>query len=211
MASGSWVNRHVLADQPEAMRKAHADFGHAPALIVNVALTNWRFLNRLGIAAARWFGDGFGFSANIRRPVVAGRYHPPVHPDQPSVLTFYLGLYTRGLPAYEQGVLGRTRLYTTPYAELERAVRSHLARLFSSAGFDPRKDVAGIITNRWGHARMVQPPGWYYGRDGRPPARLVMEQGYGRVAIAHSELNGHMNVTGAIAQGKRAGEAAAGS
>ena len=71
---------------------------------------------------------------------------------------------------------------------------------------DPRRDIAGIITNRWGHARMVQPPGWYYGANGRPPAREVVQAGYGRVTIAHSELNGHMNVTGAIAQGKRAGE-----
>ena len=36
-----------------------------------------------------------------------------------------------------------------------------------------------------------------------------VQAGYGRVTIAHSELNGHMNVTGAIAQGKRAGEGVA--
>ena len=153
--------------------------------------------------------DGFGFSANIRRPVIAGAYAPPVHPDQPTVLTFYLGLYTRGLPAYEQGVQGRTKLYETPWSTLERQVRSHLATLFSAHGFDPRRDIAGIITNRWGHARMVQPPGWYYGTNGRMPAREVVQAGYGRVTIAHSELNGHMNVTGAIAQGKRAGEGVA--
>jgi spermidine dehydrogenase len=209
MASGSWVNRHVLMDQPATLQAAYLEFGYTPAMIVNVALTNWRFLKSLDIAAARWFGDGFGFSCNIRRPVVAGAYTPPVHPDQPTVLTFYLGLYTRGLPAYEQGVQGRTRLYGTPWATLERQVRSHLATLFGSHGFDPRKDIAGIITNRWGHARMVQPPGWYYGTNGRTPAREVVQAGYGRVTIAHSELNGHMNVTGAIAQGKRAGEATA--
>jgi hypothetical protein len=33
-----------------------------------------------------------------------------------------------------------------------------------------------------------------------------VERGYGQIAIAHSELNGHQNATGALAQGKRAAE-----
>lgn len=211
MASGSWINKHILAGQPDELRNAYTQFGYTPAMIVNVALTNWRFLATLGAPAARWFGDGFGFSANIRRPMLAPGHEPPLHPDQPTVLTFYLGLYTRGLPAYEQGALGRKKLFETTYAQYERTIRAHMTRLFAGAGFDARRDIAGIILNRWGHARMVQPPGWYYGRDGATPARDVVAKGYGAVTIAHSELNGHMNVTGAIAQGKRAGEGAAAS
>lgn len=209
MASGSWINKHILADQPEELRQAWTGFGYTPAMIVNVALTNWRFMAKLGIAAARWFGDGFGFSCNIRRPMVAGTYAPPVHPDHPTVLTFYLGLYTRGRPAYEQGALGRQTLFETPYRMYERTIRAHLTRLFSGAGFDPRRDVAGIILNRWGHARMVQPPGWYYGTGGATPVRDIAARGYGNIAIAHSELNGHMNVNGAITQGMRSGAWAA--
>lgn len=209
MASGSWINKHVLADQPGELRAKYLEFGYTPALVVNVALTNWRFLATLGAPACRWFGDGFGFSCNIRRPMLASGHEPPLHPDRPTVLTFYMGLYTRGLSAYEQGAAGRRRLLETPYAQYERTIRSHMARLFAASGFDPRTDIAGIILNRWGHARLVQPPGWYYGREGNAPAREVVQRGYGRVAIAHSELNGHMNVTGAIAQGKRSGEAAA--
>ena len=34
----------VLADMPAEMRDAYATFQHAPALVVNVALDNWRFL-----------------------------------------------------------------------------------------------------------------------------------------------------------------------
>ncbi len=211
MASGSWVNKHILADQPDELRAAYVQFGYTPAMIVNVALNNWRFLAKLGAPAARWFGDGFGFSANIRRPLLVPGHEPPLHPDQPTVLTFYLGLYTRGLSAYEQGALGRKKLFETTYVQYERTVRAHMTRLFADAGFDARRDIAGIILNRWGHARMVQPPGWYYGTNGATPAREIVAKGYGSVTIAHSELNGHMNVNAAIAQGKRAGEGAAAS
>jgi spermidine dehydrogenase len=175
-------------------------------MVVNVALTNWRFLYKLGASAARWFGDGFGFSCNIRRPMVAGAYHPPLHPDRPTILTFYLGLYTRGKSAAEQGSLGRQQLLATTYADYERQLRRHLTRLFADYGFDPRKDIAGIILNRWGHARVLQPPGFYYGSGGKPAAREIVQRGFGRIAIGHSELNGHQNVTGALAQGKRAVE-----
>jgi len=51
----------------------------------------------------------------------------------------------------------------------------------------------------------------YPGRPaGGPPRRLrefaYPTAGYGKIAIAHAELNGHQNATGALAQGKRAAE-----
>jgi spermidine dehydrogenase len=207
MASGGWVNKRVLADLPPEISQAYSTFQYSPALIVNVALNNWRFMHSLGIAAARWFDDsGFGFVANIRRQMVVGGYQAPVDPDAPAVLTFYVGLYTPGRTAYEQGVLNRATLFATSYAEYERILMAQLRRQFASSGFDAKRDVAGIILNRWGHARLVQPPGWFYGSDGKPPARQVVAAGYGRIALGHSELNGHQSATGAMSQGKRLGE-----
>jgi spermidine dehydrogenase len=207
MASGGWVNKRVLADLPSEISQAYSTFQYSPALIVNVALNNWRFMHSLGIAAARWFDDsGFGFVANIRRQMVVGGYQAPVDPDAPAVLTFYVGLYTPGRTAYEQGVLNRATLFATSYAEYERILMAQLRRQFASSGFDAKRDVAGIILNRWGHARLVQPPGWFYGSDGKPPARQVVAAGYGRIALGHSELNGHQSATGAMSQGKRLGE-----
>jgi spermidine dehydrogenase len=208
MASGGWVNKHVLGDLPADMSDAYGQFYYAPAMVVNVALTNWRFLYKLGAPACRWFSEGFGFSCNIRRPMVAGGYQPPFHPDMPTVLTFYLGLYTPGLKAYDQGVMGRARMLEASYADVERRIRRQMVTLFHDSGFDPRSDIAGIILNRWGHARLLQPPGFHFGRDGRPAPREVVEKGFGSILIAHSELNGHQNFTGAMAQGKRAAEQA---
>ena len=91
------MNKRVIADLPTDIRDAYATFQYAPALIVNVALTNWRFMHRLGITAARWFDDhGLGFVANIRRQMIVGKYEAPVDPDKPNVLTYYVGLYTPG-------------------------------------------------------------------------------------------------------------------
>ncbi len=208
IASGGWISKYVLRDCPNDIRKAYDQFIYAPALIVNVALTNWRFLYKLGVPACRWFNDGFGFSCNIRKSMIAGTYAPPLHPDKPTVLTFYLGLYSPGHTAAEQGVLGRTKLLSTSYAEYERRVKEQMSLMFSDLGFSPEKDIAGIILNRWGHARMVQPPGFFYGSDGQLSPREVVQKGYGRIAIGHSELNGHQSAAGALMQGKRAVEQA---
>lgn len=211
MASGGGMSRSVLADMPAEMRAAYATFLHAPALVVNVALTNWRFLRTLGIACARWFDDEFGFSCNIRRPMVIGAKPAPMTPDDPTVLTFYMGLYAAGRSTAEQVAAGRKRLLETSYADFERLIRRRMTAMFGDAGFDARRDIAGIVLNRWGHARLVQPPGFYYGRDGRPSAREVVAKGYGRIAIGHSELGGHQSATGAMAQGQRGARQALGS
>src|SRR6185295_11986134 len=209
IAAGGSMARAVLADVPADLRAAYASFQHAPALVVNVALNNWRFLAKLGAPSARWFGDDFGFSCNIRRPMAIGTAAPaPMRPSDPAVLTFYMGLYALGKPLKDQLADGRKRLLETSYADYERLIRRHMTRLFTSGGFDARRDIAGIILNRWGHARVVQPPGFYYGTNGQPAARDVVAQGYGRIAIGHSELNGHQSATGAMGQGQRAARAA---
>jgi spermidine dehydrogenase len=204
MSSGGMMTRKVLADLPPEMAAAYSEFLHAPALVVNVALTNWRFLATLGISSARWFDNDFGFSCNIRRPMaIGGAPAAPMNPDRPTVLTFYMGLPFAGKPLAEQASSGRQLLLSRSYADYERVIRRHMQRLFGSAGLDLRKDIAGIVLNRWGHARVLQPPGFYYGRDGKPPAREVVAKGYGRIAIGHSELNGHQSATGAMDQGRR--------
>ncbi len=53
---------------------------------------------------------------------------------------------------------------------------------------------------------MIQKPGFYYGVDGRPSPREIVEGGYGRIAMAHSELNGSQNATGAVQRGTAAAE-----
>jgi len=211
MASGGWVNRRILTDMPEDLRAAYAQFAYAPALIVNVALKQWRFLYDLGVTACRWFddGEGFGWCCNIRQTMLCEGHAPPLRPDRPAVLSFYMGLPVPGLAAATQGVVSRTRLLATSYEELELRVRKQMVRLFAAHGFDPVRDIAGIILNRWGHARLIEPPGFHYGREGQPSPLERVREGYGRIAIGHSELNGAQHWTSALEYGKKAGERAA--
>ena len=119
MANGSWVTRRIVKKLPEEHKEAYKQFHRSPMLVVNVAVTNWRFLYKLGLTACRWF-DGFGFSCNIRQPMIVGDYQPPLDPDKPALITFYVPFYYPGLPVHEQGVKGRTELLSTSYANYEQ-------------------------------------------------------------------------------------------
>lgn len=205
-ASAGWANRRILTDLPNDLRAAYDQFTYAPALSVNVALRHWQFLYKLHAPAVRYFDGDFGWSCNIRQPMIAGNFNPPLHPDRPIVLTFYTGIYEAGRPAKEQGDEGRKKLLATSYFDYESAIRKQLTTMFAASEFDASADIAGIVLNRWGHARIIQPPGFYYGLNGKPSPRQIVERGFGKIAIAHSELNGHQSATGALAQGKRAAE-----
>ena len=213
MASGGWVNKHLLVDMPEDLRTAYGQFGYAPALIVNVALRQWRFLYDLDITACRWFDDtdGIGYCCNLRQNMVTARHAPPLHPDKPAVLSFYLGLPVPGLPAATQGMAARARLMNTTYADFELLIRRQMLRLFGASGFKPKRDIAAIVLNRWGHARLIEPPGFHYGVDGKPSPLERVRQGYGRISIGHSELNGAQHWGSALEYGRKAGERAAAS
>jgi spermidine dehydrogenase len=213
MASGGWVNKHLLTDMPEDLRTAYGQFSYAPALIINVALRQWRFLYDLDITACRWFDDtdGFGYCCNLRQNMVTARHAPPLHPDKPAVLSFYLGLPVPGLPAATQGMAARARLMNTAYADFELLIRRQMLRLFAASGFKPKRDIAAIVLNRWGHARLIEPPGFHYGVDGKISALERVRQGYGHVSIGHSELNGAQHWGSALEYGRKAGERAAAS
>ena len=199
----------VMADLPATYREAYRELVRAPMLVVNVALKNWRSLYDAGITAAS-YRDQFGFSCNLRQSMIAGDYHPPLHPDKPTVLTFYVSFSKPGMPLREQTVTARNELLATSYREYERRIREQLVRLFGGLGFDPRRDIAGIVLNRWGHAYVCPSPGFYFGRDGKPAAPDVIRQPVGRVGFANSELHGHQNWVDAVAEGRRAAEQAGG-
>ncbi len=205
LATGNWVNRHIVSDAPDELRAAMGRFRHAPFLVANLALNNWRFLYRAGITAAIWApeADGFGFTCNLRQPMCLGDYQPPLDPDRPAVLSFYTPFHAPGLPLDTQLGRGRAELLSTSYADYEARILRQLQRLFSGSGFDPARDVAGLILNRWGHAYSVPWPG-FYGGFGDTPPRDLLRRGFGRIAFAHSELAGLQHYGPAADEGRRA-------
>jgi spermidine dehydrogenase len=193
---------------PEDIHESYNQFHHAPVLVVNVALNNWRFLKNLGFSAARWY-EGFGFFGSIRAPMKVGDQVAPWHPDQPMVMTFYVPFHSPGLDIQTQGILGRSKLLGKSYIDYEREIRSHMNELFTPGGFDAARDIAGIILNRWGHAYVAPQPGFYFGGPGGEGLSAPIKKGHDRIFYGHSELGARMNYRNAIAEGGRAGEQAA--
>ena len=203
IAIGGWIARHIVRDMPPAYVAAYDQFHHAPILVANVALRNWQPFAKLGITAAHWF-DGFGFFVNVRQPMVIDGAPVPLDPAKPAMLTFYVGFQQPGVATGPQASAGRAKLFATSYADFERQIRSQMQTMFGDAGFDGRRDIAGIVLNRWGHAYIAPQPGFYFGAAGRPAPLEVVRQRYGRIAFGHSELSGRQSWGRAAQESRRA-------
>ena len=207
MAANQAVNKRIVKGLSPELHDAMDSFMHGPVLTVNVAVRNWKFMEKLGITAARWF-EGFGWFTCIRRQMlIDGREPMPLDPNKPTVLTMYVPFLYPGMPVKEQAIAARYSLLGPGFSDFELQIRKQLQTLFGASGFDARRDIAGIVLNRWGHAYVVQPPGFYFGKDGKPAAKEVIRNTiHGRIAFAHSELTGTQVWQTAAAEGKRAVE-----
>ncbi len=205
-ASQQHVNRNICRDVPEEYRTAMSTFHHAPMHTVNVAVRHWKFMERLGIASARWF-EGFGWWLSLRRNLeIEGQETMPLDPSKPVVLTLYNPFPMPGVPFPQQCTNARMQLFGMTYRDIEMGVREQFTKMFGDHGFDAKRDIAGIISNRWGHAYVVDPPGFFYGKDGKPAPKDVLRKRYSRIAFAHSELSGQQMWETAAEEGERAAQ-----
>jgi spermidine dehydrogenase len=204
MAGGSWTTKHVVRDLPEGHREAYAQFYRSPCLMANVAVRHWRFLYRMGMSGCRWF-EGLGNYLAVRKTATVGGGSETFGPDSPTALTIKVLFATPGLPVGEQGARGRAELLGPSVAQYERAFREQLGDMFAPGGFNPRRDIAGIILNRWGHAYVNPQPGFFFGTAGEPAPRDVLrERPHGRIAFANTDLAGAMDIRNAVREADRA-------
>ena len=204
MAGGSWTTKHIVGDLPDSHRAAYAQFYRSPSLMANIAVRHWRFLYNMGMSGCRWF-EGLGNYLSVRKLATVGGISPSIGPDSPTVLTIKVLFSQPGLPIGEQGSRGRAQLLGTSFAQYERAFREQLGDMFAVGGFDPRRDIAGIILNRWGHAYVNPQPGFFFGTDGQPASRDVLRNTpHGRVAFANTDLAGAMDHRNSIREAERA-------
>jgi spermidine dehydrogenase len=204
LANGSWTINSIVRDLPPDYRHAYAQFFRAPCVIANVAVRNWRFLAKMGISQCQWFG-GIGNYLAVRRMATFGGGAPTLSPDSPTVLTLKILFANPGRPLPEQVNTGRYLLMTTPFSVYESQLREQFATMFGKQGFDGRRDIAGIILNRWGHAYLAPQPGFFFGKDGTPgPPELMRRHPFGRIAFANSDLSGIMDHRASITEAHRA-------
>jgi spermidine dehydrogenase len=208
MTGQQHMNKRVVTDLPPEHREAMESFMHAPIMTVNVALRNWKFMDKLGVSAVRWF-EGFGWFTALRRQMILDSREPmPLDPSKPTVLTMYNSFCLPGIPVERQTVAARMQMFAMSFADVERGVREQFTRMFAAGGFDADRDIAGIVANRWGHAYVVQPPGFYFGKDGQPAPSDVLRKPHGRISFGHSELAGAQMWETAVMEGERAAQQA---
>jgi spermidine dehydrogenase len=172
--------------------------------MANVAVRNWRFLAKMGISQCQWF-DGIGNYMAVRRVATMGGGSSALSPDSPTVLTLKILFANPGRSLPEQVNTGRYQMMTTPFSAYEKQLRDQFATMFGKQGFDRRRDIAGIILNRWGHAYLAPQPGFFFGKDGKPaPAELMRRHPFGRIAFANSDLSGIMDHRASITEAHRA-------
>jgi spermidine dehydrogenase len=206
MAGGSWTSKHIVRDLPPSHREAYAQFYRSPCLMANIAVRNWRFLYKMGMSGCRWF-EGLGNYTSVRKMATVNDESPTTGPDSPTVLTIKVLFAQPGLPIAEQGSRGRAQMLGTSFAQYERAFREQLGDMFAPGGFDPRRDIAGIILNRWGHAYVNPQPGFFFGVNGKPaPRDILRDRSHGRIAFANTDLAGAMDHRNSIREADRAVE-----
>jgi spermidine dehydrogenase len=204
MAGGSWTTKHIVRDLPEDRRAAYAQFYRSPCMMANVAVRNWRFLYKMGIAGAQWF-EGLGNYLQVRKLALCGADAPTISPDSPVVLTLKVLYSYPGHSTEEQGHMGRSEMIATPFREYERQIRRQFTDMFSRSGFDASRDIAGIILNRWGHAYVSPAPGFYFGKNGNPaPGEVLRAAPFGRIAFANTDLSGMPDHRSSILEANRA-------
>jgi len=204
MCGQQHANRHICRDVAPDVREAMNTFHHAPMLTVNVAVRHWRFLENLGIASARWF-EGFGWWMSLRRNLeIPGQKTMPLDPSKPFVFSLYNSFPLPGIPFPRQCTTARMSMFGMSFAHIESSVREQFTKLFGEHGFDANRDIAGIVANRWGHAYVVDPPGFFFGKDGKPAPRDILRKGFGRLTFGHSELSGAQMWETAADEGRRA-------
>ena len=204
MAGGGWTTKHVVRDLPQAQQEAYSQFYRSPCLMANVAVRSWRFLYNMGISGFRWF-EGVGNYTEVRKTALIGADATTISPDSPVVLPLKVLYSYPGLPAGDQGNRGRGEMLSTPFIEYERRIRQQFTDMFARTGFDARRDIAGVILNRWGHAYLNPQPGFFFGKYGKPaPSEVLRAAPFGRIAFANTDLAGIMDHRSSILEAERA-------
>jgi spermidine dehydrogenase len=199
LACYNMVIPFLCPDLPAAQAEALRKLVKSPLVYTNVALANWRAFEKLGIAAAYSPGRWHHY-AYLDFPVSLGIYHYSTGPDQPMVVHMDWEPRSPGEPQHEQHRQGRRQLLRTPFDDIEREVRTHLAGMLGPGGFDPAADIAALTVNRWAHGYAPGPTDF---PDGERPY-IVGRQPIGRITIANSDAGARAYLDCAIDEAWRA-------
>lgn len=204
MACWNGIIPHIVPEVGTRQAAALKYGSKVPLLYTNVALRNWKALERLGTNSIFCPGAYF-YDTSMDFPVSMGGYRYAQSSSDPVVVTMHRTPCVPGLPVRDQQRAGRGELLATPYATYERQVRTQLARMLGGGGFDPARDIAAITVNRWSHGYAYEynslwDPSW-------PPGESPCEIGrqpIGRITVANSDAAAYAYTDAAIDMAWRA-------
>ncbi len=204
LACWNMVIPYICSDLPAKQKQALKYGVKVPLVYTVVAINNWNSFQKLGVARISSPGM-YHSSVGLDQSTNIGDYTSPKHPDEPILVRLLRTPGQPGLPAREQQRIGRYDLLSADFEKFERNIRDQLARILSSGGFDPGRDIDAITVNRWphGYAYEYNPmwdPDWPVGQ--RPCD--IARQRFGRIAIANSDAAAAAYTDQAIDQAFRA-------
>jgi spermidine dehydrogenase len=198
---------HLCPELPEA-QKEHLAYGvKAPFICTNVLLSNAEAVRKAGVSGYQCPGSFYSLFASAP-PVNVGDFRVPSEATDPMVLWMLhapTSQVTHGMSARDAYRLGRHKLLSMSFDEIEAATLDQLAGMFGSAGFDADRDVEAITVNRWAHGYAYEymdlhDPEW---PEGQAPHELGRKP-IGRIAIANSDTEAYAYVQAAMKAARRA-------
>ena len=196
----------LVPELPAPQKNALAYSVKVPMMYNNVLVRRWTAFASAGAANISAPGM-YHTSVSLDPGTTIGGYRGVTTPEEPIIVRMVRNPNKPGLPRREQHRAGQQELLTMKFERFEREIRSQLARMLSSGGFDAAADIVGITVNRW-------PYGYAYTYDSLsdpdvPPEdrpHVVGRKRHGRIVIANSDAGAAAFTNQAIDEAHRAVE-----
>lgn len=198
---------HLCPELP-ASQKAHLSYGvKTPFVCTNVLLRSSASVRKTGVSGFQCPGSFYSLVATAP-PVNLGDYSMPSDAGDPLVVWM---LHAPAPPtvgsqsARDVYRVGRHKLLSMSFEEIEAATLEQLTGMFGASGFDASRDVEAITANRWAHGYAYEYMGLYDPdwSEGQAPHELGRKP-IGRIAIANSDAEAYAYVQAAMRAAQRA-------
>jgi len=204
LACWNTVIPYLCPEMSDKQKEALAYGVKVPLVYTNVQLRNRAAFEKLKIQGVSCPG-GYFSNVELDFPVSMGDYRYSEEAEEPCLVHMQHVPCSPGLPVRDQQRAGRMKLYTTKFETFEYNVRDQLARILSSGGFDPARDIQAITVNRWPHGyayeyNSLYDPEWPAGQS---PCEIG-RQPFGCIHIANSDAGAFAYTNEAIDQAWRA-------
>ncbi len=191
MANWNMMIPYLVPELSRTQKDALAYNIKAPIVYTTVFLRNWKAFEKLGISTVvspTMYHDRFWLPESVD----LGALRHSAHPRDPIALSMTRYPTFPGHPRKAQYTMGRAELMNTSFETFERNIRDQLVRALGPGGFDPRKDILGIMVNRWCHgysytySSLEDPLDWVFTETDKRSC-VTARQPFGRISIANAD------------------------